>query len=54
MELIVAEYSDQIKFVQKNENMKLESENLTDSPEEALRQIIDFIKKVLLVYNVSV
>ena len=54
MELIVSEYSDEIKFVQKKESMKLESENISDSPEEALQLIITFIKKVLLVYKISV
>jgi transcription-repair coupling factor (superfamily II helicase) len=54
MELIVAEYSDEIKFVQKKDSMKLESINETDSPEEALKAIISFIKKLLLVYNIDV
>jgi transcription-repair coupling factor (superfamily II helicase) len=54
MELIVSEYAETVKFVQKKDNMKLESENETDSPEEALKSVIMFIQKILLVYKIEV
>jgi len=53
MELIVAEYPDNIKFIQKKESMKLESDNNTDSPEEVLSFVIDFVKKLLTVYKIE-
>ncbi len=54
MDLIVSEYSDTIKFVQNKEIMKLESINNFDSPEEVLNTIINFIKKLLLIYKIDV
>lgn len=54
MSLIVSDYSDTINFVQNKDVMKLESENLSDSPEEVLNTTISFIKKLLFVYNIDV
>jgi hypothetical protein len=53
MELIVSDYSSEIKFVQKNKSMKLESANIFNSPEEALKSIINFIKKLLTVLKIE-
>lgn len=54
MSLIVSDYSNTINFVQNKDVMKLESENLSDSPEEVLNITISFIKKLLFVYNIDV
>jgi transcription-repair coupling factor (superfamily II helicase) len=54
MELIVSEYADTIKFVQNKDVMKLESKNDYDSVEEVLLIVTNFIKKLLLVYNIDV
>lgn len=44
MQLIVAEYSKTIKFVQDKDVMKLESENNFNTPEEVLNSVISFFK----------
>lgn len=54
MELIVADYSKSIKFVQNKDVMKLELNNESNSPEESLNLLIEFIKKVLLIYHIEV
>ena len=54
MDIIVSEYSDTIKFVQNKDVMKLESENNSNSPEEDLNTIINFIKKLLLIYKIDI
>jgi len=54
MDLIVAEYSKTIKFIQIKDVMKLESVNTFDSPEKILTWIINFIKKLLLIYKIEV
>jgi transcription-repair coupling factor (superfamily II helicase) len=54
MELIVSEYADTIKFVQNKDVMKLESKNDYDSVEEVLLIVTNFIKKLLLIYNIDV
>jgi len=54
MELIVAEYSDTIKFVQNKDIMKLESENNYNSPEKVLNSLIEFIQKLLLIYKIEI
>ena len=54
MELIVSDYSSEIKFVQNNKSMKLESANTFNSPEEALRSIINFTKKLLTVFKIEI
>lgn len=54
MNLIVTEYSKTIKFVQKKDIMKLESENTYDSIDEVLKSLISFNKKVLLLYKIEV
>ncbi|PID59361.1 MAG: transcription-repair coupling factor [Ignavibacteriae bacterium] len=53
MEMIIADYSDKIRFVQKNDVMKLEEKNEYDSPEKVMNNIIAFIKKLLLVLNIE-
>jgi transcription-repair coupling factor (superfamily II helicase) len=54
MELIVSEYADEIKFVQQKKTMKLELENNFDAPEGSLNNIINFLKKLLIIYNIDV
>ena len=54
MQLIVSEYSETIKFIQKKDSMKLEANNVNSSPEESLKEVIDFIKKLLLIYKIEV
>lgn len=54
MELIVADYSKSVKFVQNKDVMKLELNNESNSPEESLNLLIEFIKKVLLIYHIEV
>ncbi len=54
MEFIVSEYSDVIRFVQNKENMKLEAKNDYNSPEKVLSLVIDFIKKLLIVYRIEI
>jgi transcription-repair coupling factor (superfamily II helicase) len=47
MRLILDEYSNQIKFIQRKETMKLEIENKFNSPEEAIEFLITFAIKVV-------
>ncbi|MCB9258540.1 MAG: transcription-repair coupling factor [Ignavibacteriales bacterium] len=54
MQLIITEYSKEIKFVQNKESMKLESDNKFNSPEETLNSVISFIKKLLFIYKIDV
>lgn len=54
MQLIVSEYSNSIKFVQNRESMKLESENIYNSPDKVMESLIDFIKKLLIIYKIEV
>jgi len=46
MEFIVHKYSNGLKFIQAKENMKLESENNFESPEEVLSYVIELIKEI--------
>ncbi|MBK7978654.1 MAG: transcription-repair coupling factor [Ignavibacteriae bacterium] len=54
MQLIVAEYSKTIKFVQDKDVMKLESENNFNTPEEVLNSVISFFKKLILVFKIDI
>ena len=54
MQLIVAEYSKTIKFVQDKDVMKLESENNFNTPEEVLNSVISFFKKLILVFKMDI
>ncbi len=54
MQLIVAEYSKTIKFVQDKDVMKLESENIFNTPEEVLNSVISFFKKLILVFKMDI
>lgn len=46
MEFIVQKHADELKFIQAKENMKLESENNFDSPEDVLNHIIILVKSI--------
>lgn len=54
MEFIVSKYSNEIKFIQNKNLMKLESENNFDFPDEVLGFVTSFIKEVLSVYKIEV
>lgn len=54
MEFIVAEHSEDVRFVQKKENMKLEMLKIPNSPEAAIESLIEFIKKLLVLYKIEI
>ena len=51
MRLILDEYKDLIKFVQRKDSMKLEIENKFSSPEEVVEFLISFSIKVKVLYE---